>query len=64
MFGAMQGCQVTGSVYMTSTEKQATDGVAGASSRDGNTFIAPSAPVYWPVENGPFVCTPDPLAAH
>lgn len=49
---------------MTSTENQATDGVAGALSGDGNTFIAPSAPVYWPIESGPFVYMPDPLAAH
>ena len=49
---------------MTSTEHQATDSVAGASLGHGNTFIAASAPVYWPAEDGPLVYMPDPLAAH
>lgn len=61
---ALQGCQITGSLYMSSNDNQETNFAASASTGDDNTFIAPSAPVYWPIEDGPFVYIPDPLAAH
>ena len=35
-----------------------------ASIGHNNTFIAPTAPVYWPAEDSPFVYVPDPLTAH
>lgn len=49
---------------MNSTENQEINCAAGGSSRDGNTFVAPFAPVDWPAETGPFVYMPDPLAVH
>ena len=61
---ALQGCRVTGSVYMHSVGNQETECGTSASFRHNNTFIAPPAPVYWPAEDGPFVFVPDHLTAY
>ena len=49
---------------MHSSGSQDTECATNASIRRDNTFIAPSAPVYWPAEDGPFVYLPDPLTAY
>lgn len=61
---AMQGCQITGKLYINSSEIQETECIDSAAIGFGNTFVAPSAPVYWPAEESPFVYMPDPLTAH
>lgn len=61
---AMQGCQITGSLHISRTELQETECVNSAGMGHDNTLVAPSAPVYWPAEEGPFVYMPDPLRAH
>ena len=60
----MQGCQITGSLHISSSETQETECVNRAAMGRENTFVAPSAPVYWPAEEGPFVYMQDPLTAH
>lgn len=49
---------------MSSGEYKETECATKASTGRANIFIASSAPVYWPAEDGPFVHVPDPLTAH
>ena len=49
---------------MCSDENQETECATSAFIGRNSTVIAPSAPVYWPAEDGPFVYVPDPLTAH
>ena len=47
----LQGCYVNGSLHMDDETWQSVQ----QKNADANTFIAATATVYWPFEEGPFV---------
>lgn len=52
--GLLQGCWINGSLHMNDKAWQSIQ-VAQDDSADKNRFVAPKAPVYWPLEDGPFL---------